>query len=58
MQRLSERERAEGLDQDDEAAQWLQANDAPPPPATSKSARKSKALHQWRRRQAEERRDR
>ena len=30
---------------------WLREHDPEPPPATPKSARKSKTLHQWRRRQ-------
>jgi hypothetical protein len=47
VQKLSERERAAGLDPDDEAAKWLQDHDPAPPPATSKSAMKSKALHRW-----------
>lgn len=50
--RQGERERATGLDPDDEAARWLaEHGPAPEPPATSKSARKSKLLHQWRQRQ-------
>jgi hypothetical protein len=49
---LGERERAAGLDPDDEAARWLQEHDrGPERPTASKSARKSKLLHQWRRRQ-------
>ena len=52
-QKLGELERAAGLDPDDEAARWLEQNaPKPEPPATSKSARKSKLLHQWRQRQA------
>jgi hypothetical protein len=47
---LSERERAVGLDPDDDAARWLDEHDPKPPPATPKSARKSKALHRWRQR--------
>lgn len=43
------RERAVGLDADDEAARWLEVNDPEPPPATPKSVTKSKALHRWRR---------
>jgi hypothetical protein len=50
-QRLGERERAAGLDPDDEAARWLQEHDPEPEPEVSKSAKKSKALHRWRRRQ-------
>jgi hypothetical protein len=50
-QRLGERERAAGLDPDDEAARWLQEHDPEPEPEVSKSAKKSKALHRWRQRQ-------
>jgi hypothetical protein len=49
--RLADRERGVGLEPDDDAARWLAANDAPPPPATPKAASKNKTLHQWRRRQ-------
>jgi hypothetical protein len=50
--KLGERERALGLDPEDEASRWLDEHaPAPDPPATSKSARKSKLLHQWRQRQ-------
>ena len=51
VKRMTERERAVGLDDEDDAAKWLAENDAPPPPATPKSAFKSKALHQWRNKQ-------
>jgi hypothetical protein len=50
VKRMIERERAVGLDAEDEAASWLAENDAAPPPPTPKSASKSKALHQWRNR--------
>jgi hypothetical protein len=48
VQKLTERERSVGLEQDDEAARWLGENDPKPQPVTPKSARKSKALHRWR----------
>jgi hypothetical protein len=50
-QRRGERERAAGLDPEDDAARWLAENGAPPPAATPKAAHKNKALHQWRRRE-------
>jgi hypothetical protein len=50
--KLGERERAVGLDPDDEAGRWLEENDPPPEPETPKAARKSKELHRWRQRQA------
>ena len=54
--RRAERERKAGLDPADEAARWLDENDpqpdTTPPPTVSKSARKSKALHRFRQRQA------
>jgi len=45
-----ERERAAGLDPDDEAARWLEQHDPEPEPETPKSVRKSRLLHQWRQR--------
>jgi hypothetical protein len=50
VKRMIDRERAVGLDAEDEAARWLAENDAPPAPARPKAASKSKALHQWRNR--------
>jgi hypothetical protein len=50
VKRMREREAATGLDPDDAAARWLEANDAPPPPEAPKSASKNKVLHQWRKR--------
>jgi hypothetical protein len=49
--KLAERERATGLDPDDEAARWLAEHDPTPQPAPPKSERKSKALHRWKRQQ-------
>jgi hypothetical protein len=51
VERLSERERAVGVDPEDEAARWLEQNDPKPEPARPKSASKSKALHRWRQQQ-------
>jgi hypothetical protein len=50
-EKLGERERALGVDADDDAARWLAEHDPPPAPKEPKAARKSKVLHQWRRRQ-------
>ena len=47
--KLGDRERAVGLDPDDEAARWLLEHDAEPEPEPSKSSRKSKELHRFRR---------
>jgi len=47
----AERERAVGLEPDDEAARWLEENDPAPKPAPPKTVGKSKVLHQWRQRQ-------
>jgi hypothetical protein len=48
---LGERERAAGLDPNDEAARWLEEHDPKPEPAPPKGAYKSKTLHRWRQRQ-------
>jgi hypothetical protein len=48
QRRRLERERTMGLDPADDAAKWIDANDAPPPEPKSKSSQKSKALHRWR----------
>jgi hypothetical protein len=50
-EKLGERERAAGLDPDDEAARWLEEHDPKPEPPPPKSAYKSKTLHRWRQRQ-------
>ena len=47
-QKRSERERALGLDPDDDAARWLEEHDPKPKPPPAKSAGKSKTLHRWR----------
>jgi hypothetical protein len=47
---MRERERAAGLDPEDDAARWLAAHDPPPEPRAPKAAHKSKALHRWGRR--------
>jgi hypothetical protein len=48
---MRQRERAAGLDPDDEAARWLAEHDPPRVPARPKSQGKSKALHRWRQKQ-------
>jgi hypothetical protein len=50
-EKRAERERAVGLDPEDEASRWLEEHDPKPPPAPPKSLTKSKTLHQWRERQ-------
>jgi hypothetical protein len=52
VKKLAERERALGLDQEDDAARWLEEHDPLPAPSPSKSAAKVKVLHRWRQRQA------
>jgi hypothetical protein len=49
-QKRGERERALGLDPDDEAARWLAEHEPKPAPEAPKSERKSKLLHRWKRR--------
>jgi hypothetical protein len=56
VQKLSERERATGVDPEDEAAKWLQEHDPPPAPVAPKAATKSKALHRWRQEQQKKKR--
>jgi hypothetical protein len=53
VQRRTERERAVGLDPEDEAAKWLDDNDPKPAPPVPKSASKSKTLHRWRQAQGQ-----
>jgi hypothetical protein len=48
VEKLTERERNLGIDQEDEAGRWLAENDPKPPPQAPKSAKKSKTLHRWR----------
>lgn len=49
--KMREREAQTGLDPGDEAARWLAAHDALPPPDAPKAAKKSKLLHQFRARE-------
>jgi hypothetical protein len=49
--KLADRERAVGIDPDDEAARWLREHDPPSVPQPPKSLGKSKALHRVRQRQ-------
>jgi hypothetical protein len=49
--KLGERERRAGLESDDDAARWLEEHHPDPKPEAPKRAAKSKALHQWRRRE-------
>jgi hypothetical protein len=49
--KLGERERTVGLEPEDDATRWLVEHDPLPKPQPPKAASKSRALHQWRRRQ-------
>jgi len=46
---MAKRERATGLDPEDDATRWLEQHEPKPEPVRPKSASKSKALHRWRR---------
>jgi len=50
VERMRLREANVGLDADDAAAKWLDEHEPRPEATAPKSARKSKALHRWRRR--------
>jgi hypothetical protein len=50
VEKMREREATLGIDGNDEAGRWLTEHDAPPPPKTPKSAKKSVTLHRFRRR--------
>jgi hypothetical protein len=50
-QRRRDRERAVGVDPEDEAARWLGEHDPPPVAPPPKALGKSKELHRWRQRQ-------
>ena len=54
-QKRGERERTVGVDPDDEAARWLEEHDPTPPAPEPKAAKKSKAVHRFRQRQARDR---
>jgi hypothetical protein len=58
VQRMRDREATVGLDPDDAAAEWLAEHDAPPPPKTPKSVKKSVTLHRFRQRGPKEKPDR
>ncbi|HVS84870.1 MAG TPA: hypothetical protein VHD91_04500 [Gaiellaceae bacterium] len=47
-EKMAERERATGLDPEDDAARWLEQNEPKPELPRPKRASKSKALHRWR----------
>ena len=51
VERMRKREASVGVDQEDDAAQWLAEHDPPPAPKESKAAFKSKALHRWQQKQ-------
>jgi hypothetical protein len=50
-----ERERAVGVDPEDDAARWLEEHDPTPPTREPKAAKKSKAVHRFRQRQQRDR---
>jgi len=49
-----ERERAVGVDTEDDAARWLEEHDPTPPSPEPTAAKKSKAVHRFRQRQQRE----
>jgi hypothetical protein len=49
---MREREASVGLDGDDAAARWLAEHEPPPAADEPKAARKSKLLHQFRKRRS------
>ena len=53
--KLGERERAAGIDPEDEAGQWLAEHDPAPEPEPPTSTGKSKTLHRWRQAEAKKR---
>ncbi|MBA3841348.1 MAG: hypothetical protein H0X39_01790 [Actinobacteria bacterium] len=57
VEKMRRREASVGLESDDDAAQWLDRNDSPPPTNAPKSLGKNKLLHQWAQPAALNRRD-
>lgn len=51
VEKMRAREAKVGLEQDDDAAKWLEQNAPPEAPQLPKSLGKNKTLHQWRRNQ-------